>query len=364
MPVSTCHNRFTRAVLAGQRRSALGSVSAGRTRLGGAPPEGAVGPVVIDWRVANFLRGVGADGRLGIEPVTTTLLVAAATAAIARYGPGVVEWVWDGIEDFLGLNTCSAENKKKHRGRINAVLAQGAEGIKLLTEQMTLGKMTGATGECLKYALKYAAARIIQEAEKAGLPVGDVEALKRIAASAGTSQAAADAERLNFDRARREAEAIANRSWANAEACRQAVSDHLKATGIVQWREINREVGPSCGRFASAAAPCEFPPELLLIGVDTAGYCAGSLASQAAARALVARLSAEQRARLATLPIGQRRAAVREMLPEAMVNGSGPIATGSSGSTALIVGLLIALAGGGYMLTRKDKAPKGRKEAV
>lgn len=299
------------------------------------------GPVVPDPRVVEMLlRGQRRDDRLG-EPVTVAvILAAAAAAAIARYGPGVVEWVVEGVESFLGINTCAADNKRKHRERIEALINSGPEGLRAIADGLAEGQMTGATGECLKYSLRWASKRVMELSKEAGLPVQDVKALESAARV------------VPLDEARRQAEAIAGRSHADQETCRTAVADYLRGARPVDWRAVNREVAPRCGRLPNSGGGCDFPPDVLLLGTGQDGFCAATLAQQREMVAVVERLTASQRDQLAVLPIGMRATAVREML---LAGGSAAAPIESEGS-GLAWGLAaLATLGGGWWLIKRSK---------
>ncbi|MCB9527843.1 MAG: hypothetical protein H6701_05495 [Myxococcales bacterium] len=310
--------------------------------------DGVEGPVVVDPRVVDvLLRGQGRDGRVGFEPVTTTIIAAAAAAAVARYGPGVLDWAVEGFESFLGINSCSKDNQEKHRDRIEALIKSGAEGLRTIADGLAKGEMTGATGECKKYALKWAAKRMIELSKEAGQAVEDVKAMDTPAT-------------VSAAEARRQADAIAARRHDDQEACRAAVNDYLRSARPADWRVIAREVTPYCNRFQASTPGCDFPQDVLLIGAGQDGYCAATLSQQAEMRAVVARLTPQQREQLATLPIGMRAAAVRDMLMGGSANAIGPIDT-DGGSVGWGLALLALLGGGLWWFKRKPaKTKEGR----
>lgn len=305
------------------------------------------GPVTPDPQVvAMLLRGQRREDRLG-ELTVAVVLAAAAAAAIARYGPGVVEWVVDGVESFLGINTCSDANKRKHRERIEALISSGPEGIRAIADGLAAGEMTGATGECLKYALQWAAKRVMELSKAEGLPL---EAVKSVADRradirrevSGTFQSR-EACSLRIARLRRDDRAVGREAdvWTTAFAA---------------------EMAALCQNLRPSAPSCTAPPEVRLVGFDDDAYCAMGADERAMLRDQVqaAALTKAERAELLGLPMAQRHARFLAIVGTRQTHASPPIESDDSGLGWGVALLTIGTIGGGWWLIKRS-ASKGRR---
>lgn len=297
-------------------------------------------PVTPDPRlVAFFVRGAGGDGRVGLEPVTTAAVAAAVASVVARYGPGIVAALWKGLEDLLGINTCSAANKKKHRARINVLLSKGMEGIEEVSRGIQEGRMTGATGKCLEYALPYAAKRVVAIAREMGLPVDDIDAINAIIEGEAKPKLPEKdpGKRCIFGR-----DPVTLECYPDREAARAAHNGE-------RVRESSR---------------CTAPPEALLLGIDSARFCAMTPAQQniLVEQVRAASLNAAERAALEALPFNLRRdhfLTIAKARVEAQGGAGGAgfqSASGAAegGSGWIWAGLLVLVGGAAYIALRND----------
>lgn len=263
-------------------------------------------------------------------------IAAGLAAAVTEYGPDLVNSAWDGITNALGFDDCSGDNQAKWRRVIDAMsvdeLTQAMVSRAVRGRDPRDGETKTATGNCLRYALRYVA--------------------KRLADLARQEQAA-----------RAGAEAAAERSHPTRQACMVAVDAALDRAGVRDpvRRDLRREVQGRCERFP-ANEECVAPAEALLVGVGSDGFCLMTVAQreELLAKVRAAGLTPAQRAQLESLPFAMRRAAFVEMVGGGMANGMGPIDT-EGGSVGWGLALLALLGGGLWWFKRKPaKTKEGR----
>lgn len=96
-------------------------------------------------------------------------------AAVARHGAGIINDAWDGITNLFGFDDCSDDNKAKYRRVINAMapeeLARQVIDGRIRGRDPANGAIRNATGNCLKYALRYAAKRLVDYSKQQAKPV-------------------------------------------------------------------------------------------------------------------------------------------------------------------------------------------------
>lgn len=286
-------------------------------------------------------EGMG-DGTLG-----WVQWVMMAKEGAAKAGIDVDDWnkqVVDAFKDWTGLSACSPDNKAKYDDIVARSTPEEAAQWLRPRKGYPSGRVASATETCNEYALRRLHAHIATQG-RAGLTF--------------------------IAEARKAAEAAASRGWTDAKACRDGIQVALDASGLndIDQRQIYNEVRGRCDRLPAAPGEqCAAPPEALLIGVGSDGFCAMTLAQRTLLldQITAAQLTKAEQAELVALPISMRRAHFLAIVNRRVANAppsetGGDEPGGGVSMTNLVVGLIIAgaLAGGAWVWSRDDD-DKGR----
>lgn len=244
------------------------------------------------------------------ELITGTALVAAATIAADYLGIDIGQLIEDGVDwvlDFLGVTSCSDDNKAKYRRVVSeathAELVEWLQNRKVRSTRLNVN----ATGNCNKFALAEAARRAAREGQQL------------------QARQSADIETTRAER-RRQFDAAAHTDSAACEAwIRRAMGEDTQAgKGAVWSPQFRSELLRRCSAARAPAPPArsECPPlpfELELIGIPRQAWCAGGGNPYERWQSMISavqdlQLTAEERQRLLATPARRRQDVFQQII--------------------------------------------------